>query len=71
MKLEKTCPTDYNLLIVQNFWEACYQVLLIILLKEFIKLNVNTNTMIKNVKLEELNINIETVLLKIQALTMV
>ena len=71
MKLEKTCPTDYNLLIVQNFWEACYQVLLIILLKEFIKLNVNTNTMIKNVKLEELNINIETTLLKIQALTMV
>ena len=71
MKLEKTCPTDYNLLIVQNFWEACYQVLLIILLKEFIKLNVNTNTIIKNVKLEELNINIETALLKIQALTMV
>ena len=71
MKLEKTCPTDYNLLIVQNFWEACYQVLLITLLKEFIKLNVNTNTMIKNVKLEELNINIETALLKIQALTMV
>ena len=71
MKLEKTCPTDYNLLIVQNFWEACYQVLLIILLKEFIKLNVNTNTIIKNVKLEELNKNIETALLKIQALTMV
>ena len=71
MKLEKTCPTDYNLLIVQNFWEACYQVLLIILLKEFIKLNVNTNTIIKNVKLEELNTNIETALLKIQALTMV
>ena len=46
-KLQNTCPTDYNLLIVQNLWEAYNQVLLIIMLKEFIKLNVNTNTMIK------------------------
>ena len=36
-------------------------VLLIILLKEFIKLNVNMDTMIKNVKLAESNRNIATV----------
>ena len=31
-----------------RFMEANYQILLKILLKEFIKLNVNTNMMIKN-----------------------
>ena len=40
-KLQKTYLTDYNLLTVQNLWQAPYQVLLMILLKEFIKLNVN------------------------------
>ena len=51
-------PTDYNLLIAQDLWQAHYQILLIILLKEFIKLIVNTDKMIKNVKLAELNKNI-------------
>ena len=37
-----------------------YQVLLIILLKEFMQLNVNTDTMIKSPKLAELNTEIET-----------
>ena len=45
--------TDYNLLMPQDLWQSHYQILLKILLKEFIKLNVNTNTMIKNVKLAE------------------
>ena len=33
-------------------------------LKEFIKLTVNTDTMVKNRKLEELNINISTAFLE-------
>ena len=61
-KLQKIYPTDYSyrLLIVQNLWQALY-ILSIIFLKEFIKLNVNTDTMIKNLKVEELNITITTV----------
>ena len=50
-KLQKPYPRDYNLLIAQEFWQAHYLIFLIILLKEFIKLNVNTDMMIKNVKL--------------------
>ena len=46
---------DYCLLIAQYLWQACYQILLIILLKEFIGLNVNMNMIIKNMKHTELN----------------
>ena len=53
------CLTYCNLLIVQ----APYQILPIIFLREFIKLNVNTDTMIKNVQHGELNISIKTVFL--------
>ena len=42
--MQKICPTDYNFLIAQDLWQAHYQMLLIILLKELIKLNLNTNT---------------------------
>ena len=48
---------------------AHYQILSIIFLKKFIKLNVNTDTMIKNVKLTELSI--ATVVLSIQILKMI
>ena len=65
-KLQKIYPTYYNLLIAQDLWQAHYQTLSIIFLKEFIKLNVNTDTMIKNVKLAELNINIASVSLNVQ-----
>ena len=34
--------TDYNLFIEQNLWQAHYQILSISFLKEFVKLNVNT-----------------------------
>ena len=51
-------PTDYNLMIAHNLWQAYYQFLLIILLKEFIKLNENTDMIIRNLKLAELNIKI-------------
>ena len=48
-KLQNTSLPYYNLLIVQDSWQAHYQILSIILLKEFIKLDVNTDMMIKNV----------------------
>ena len=47
-KSQKPCLRNYNLLIAQDLWPACYQILLIILLKEFIKLNVNTDMIMKN-----------------------
>ena len=51
-KLEKKIYVkDYNLLIAQDLWQAHYQILSIIFPKEFIKLNVNTDTIIDNMKL--------------------
>ena len=50
-KLKKLYLTYYNLLIAQDLWQVLYQILLIIFLKEFIKLNVNMDTIIKNAKL--------------------
>ena len=50
-EITKIYPTDYNLLILQNLWQDLYQILSTIFLKEFIKLNVNMDTTIKNVKL--------------------
>ena len=55
-KLQKLYLTYYNLLIVQGLWQT-HQTLSIIFLKEFIILNVNTDTMIKNVKLGELDMS--------------
>ena len=49
--------TDYSLLIAQDLWQAHYQIWPIIFLKKFIKLNVNMDTVIKNVRLAELVIN--------------
>ena len=65
-KLQKMHPTDYILLIAQDLWQGRYQILSIILLKEFIKSNLNTDTMKKNVKFAELNAKIVTTFLKIQ-----
>ena len=62
-KLQKTYLTYSNLLIVQDLWQAHYQILSIIFQKKFIKLNVNMDMMIKNVELEELNVSIPTVFL--------
>ena len=46
-KLQKVCLVDYKLLLAKDFWQVHYQILLIISLKKFIKLNVNMNMMIK------------------------
>ena len=50
-KLQKLYLTYYNLLIAQHLWQAHYQTLSILFLKKFIELNVNTDMIIKNVKL--------------------
>ena len=60
--LQKIYLTYYNLLIAQDLWQAHYQILSIIFLKKFIKLNVNTGT-IKKKKIAELSISITTALL--------
>ena len=69
-KLQKVYLTCYNLLITQDLWQAHYQILSIIFLKEFMKLNKNTGTMIKNVKLTELHMKCATVFLNAQILKM-
>ena len=63
--------TYYNLLIAQDLWQANYQILSIICVKEFIELNINSDTMIKNVKHVELSISIVTVFLNTQILKII
>ena len=69
-KLQKVYLTCYNLLITQDLWQAHYQILSIIFLKEFMKLNKNTGAMVKNVKLTELHMKCATVFLNAQILKM-
>ena len=64
-KLQQIYLTYYSLLIVQDLWQAHYQILSIIFLKEFIELNVNSDTLIKNVTHVKLNISTVAVFLKI------
>ena len=56
---------------VQHLSQAHYQVLVIILLKEFIKLNFNVNSIITTIKLAQLNKNIVTAFFNTQALKMI
>ena len=69
--LRKIYLTYYYLLIARNLWQVGYQILSIIFLKELIELNVNLDTMIKNVKLVVLTVSIETAYLSIQTLKMI
>ena len=69
--LQKPYPMDYTLLIVQDLWQAHYEILLIIFLKEFIKLNVNMNIIIKNVKRAWSNTTVTSVVLNIQTLKII
>ena len=64
-KLQKIYLTYCNLLIAESLLQVHYQILSIMFLKGFIKLNVITDTIIKNVKLVELHTNHETGFLKI------
>ena len=54
-----------------RFMQAYYQILSIILLKEFIKLNVNLYLLIKNAKRAESNTKIVSALLNTLALKMI
>ena len=58
-------------LISQDLLDAHYQVLSIIFLKEFIELNVNSATLMKNMKHVKLNISIVSVFLNTQILNMI
>ena len=69
-KLQKIFPTYHSLLIRQDLWQAHYQILLIIFLREFPELNVNTDMMIKNVKFVELHMKYVTVFSNTQPLKM-
>ena len=61
-KLQKIYLKYYSSMIAQ----AHYEILSIIILKELIKLNVNTDTMIENEKHVKLNISTGTVFLNSQ-----
>ena len=71
-KTTKLYPTNYNFLIGQDLFQAHYQILLIILLKEFLKLNENmvmiTTTNARRVKLD---INIVCAVLNTRMLKMI
>ena len=70
-KLLKIYLTYYSLLIAQDLWQDHYQILSIIFLKEFVKLNVNLDTMIKNMKIVELHTKYVTAFLNTKALKMI
>ena len=70
-KLQKIYLTDYNLLTKEDLWQAYYQILAIIFLKEFIKLNINMDTMIKTWNLCNLSTKIATVFLNTKALKII
>ena len=70
-KLQKIYLSYCNLLIAQDLWEAHCQMLSIIFLKEFTKLNVSVSTMTKNVQLVELHMKYATVFLNIQTSKMI
>ena len=57
-KLRKEYPIGYSLLIGEDLQQANNQIVLIILLKEFIKLNLNMDKKIESEKRVELNSNI-------------
>ena len=65
-KLQKMNPTDDNLVIVQRLWQAYYMT--IVFLKACIKIDINRDTVIINVKLAELKMNIATDFLNIRIL---
>ena len=60
--------TYYNLWLAHDLWQAYYQILSIIFLKDFIKLNLNMDMKIETVKLLELTTTIATVFLNRQIL---
>ena len=70
-QLQKIYLTYYSLLIAQDLWQDHYQILSIILLKEFIGLNVSLESLIKNKKHVKLSISIAIVFSTKQSLKMI
>ena len=70
-KLQKPYLTNYNSLTAQDLRQAHYQMLLKILLKEFITLNANMEMAIENAKRVELNTKIVSTALNKQTLKMI
>ena len=68
--LEKNTENPFQLQ-QKNKLQELIKIFSVILLKNFIKLNVNTDTTTKHVKLAVLNINIATVFLNAQTLKMI
>ena len=58
-------------MIAQDLWQSHDQILSINFLNEYIRLNENKDTMIINVKLVELKINIAAVFLNTQVVKMI
>ena len=50
-KLQKLYLTNYNLLIAEDSWQDNYQILLINLLKKFLRLNANIDIKKKKIKM--------------------
>ena len=67
-EITKSISYISNLLIAQDLWQVHYQILPIIFLKKFIELNVNTDMMIKILRLVELNISVATTFLNTETL---
>ena len=65
-KSQKPYLADYDLLAAQDLCQAQYQILLIVFLKEFIKLNAKVNIVIKNGKRVEITKKIAFFSLKAQ-----
>ena len=61
----------YSLLIAQDLWQAHYQILLLISMKEIIKLNETMENKIKNAKCVELNTKNVSAALNTQMLKMI
>ena len=70
-KSQKPYLTDYNILIVQDLWQALFQIVLVILLNELINLNVNMSMITKNVNFMELDRNIAAAFINTQILKII
>ena len=70
-KLQNIYLTYCNLLMAQHLLQPHHQILSVILLMEFIELNLNLDLMIKSVKHAESNIGIATVFSNVQTLKVI
>ena len=70
-EVTKIYPKYNNLLIAQNLWQAHYQILSIIFLKEFKELIVNSDTITNYLKLAELHTIYAIVFLTTQTLKII